>query len=163
MTVTCIVSGGQTGADQAGLFAGRELGLMTAGYAPEGWRTEVGPTPWLADYNLVESDSADYKVRTRMNVQLADATVIFGRRSPGSNATEEFCRILRKPCLWLMPETGGYRISGIAPLVPSFKAGGFKGWLMHSKVTVLNVAGNRESKMPGIQEAVKQFLVRNLK
>lgn len=159
MKVTCIVSGGQTGSDQAGLFAAKELGLMTGGYAPEGWRTELGSAPWLSDYNLVESDSADYKIRTRMNVQLADATVIFGRRSPGSNATEELCRILKKPCLWLMP------VSKLPhrDFIPAFEARGFKGWLMHSKVTVLNVAGNRESKMPGIQEAVKQFLIRNLK
>ena len=49
MTLTTIISGGQTGADQAGLLAAQALGLQTGGWAPHGWRTDAGPAPWLAD------------------------------------------------------------------------------------------------------------------
>lgn len=44
-----IVSGGQTGADQAALRAARAAGLPTGGWAPRGWLTEEGPAPWLAN------------------------------------------------------------------------------------------------------------------
>jgi hypothetical protein len=38
----------------------------------------------------------------------------------------------------------------------------FRAWLREHRVTVLNVAGNRESKSPGIYAAVKRFLIRAL-
>ena len=44
----CIISGGQTGADQGGLLAARKSGIQTGGWCPLGWRTELGPAPWLA-------------------------------------------------------------------------------------------------------------------
>ena len=49
-----IESGGQTGADQAGLRAARAERLETGGWAPKGWETEEGPAPWLADSGLIE-------------------------------------------------------------------------------------------------------------
>jgi hypothetical protein len=35
----------------------------------------------------------------------------------------------------------------------------FQFWLNNAKITILNVAGNRESKNPGIQVATKNFLI----
>jgi len=35
-----IISGGQTGADRAGLVVGKSLGLEIGGTAPKGWKTE---------------------------------------------------------------------------------------------------------------------------
>jgi len=32
-------------------------------------------------------------------------------------------------------------------------------WIEANRIEILNVAGNRESKNPGIQEKVKEFLV----
>lgn len=43
MTLRKIISGGQTGADQGGLRAGRLLHLETGGTAPHNWMTEQGP------------------------------------------------------------------------------------------------------------------------
>ena len=37
-----IVSGGQTGVDQAALLAAMDLGLDWGGWAPKGWRAENG-------------------------------------------------------------------------------------------------------------------------
>jgi hypothetical protein len=35
-----VISGGQTGADQAGRRAARAAGIPTGGWAPLGWKTE---------------------------------------------------------------------------------------------------------------------------
>lgn len=60
MTLTKIISGGQTGVDQAALRAARDLGITTSGTAPLGWITEDGPAPWLADFGLIEADWLGY-------------------------------------------------------------------------------------------------------
>lgn len=49
-----VISGGQTGVDQAALRAARASGIVTGGFAPKGWATEDGPAPWLgSEYGLV--------------------------------------------------------------------------------------------------------------
>lgn len=51
-----IISGGQTGADQAGLAAAKELGLETGGWLPKGCITDEGRRPdLLALYGMVVS------------------------------------------------------------------------------------------------------------
>ncbi len=73
-----IVSGGQCGADLAGLEAAAELGLDTSGWMPKGFRTENGPKPHLAEmYGLYEMKTDSYRERTMANVDLGDATVAF--------------------------------------------------------------------------------------
>lgn len=146
--VTCIVSGGQTGADQGGLEAGRLLGINTGGYAPKNYRTELGQQrELLQSYGLMEHEDTDYRSRTRDNVRLSDGTVIFGQRSPGSNATEEFCRLQGKPCLWIHN-----------PLPTPRNKLMFHHWIMSQSIHILNVAGNRLSVNPRIQSKVKTFL-----
>jgi len=44
-----VINGGQTGVDQAGLRAAR-AGIPTGGWPPQGWLTEAGAAPWLADF-----------------------------------------------------------------------------------------------------------------
>lgn len=87
-----VISGGQTGADKAGLVCARAIGLETGGTAPKGWRTDEGPDPTLADYGLIESASSDYKPRTVANVRNSDATMWFGSTgSPGFWCTKNAC------------------------------------------------------------------------
>lgn len=74
-----IISGGQTGADQGGLLAAKELGIKTGGYIVRAYMTENGPAPWLAEYGLIELPDYNYPARTRKNVQESDATALFGR------------------------------------------------------------------------------------
>jgi hypothetical protein len=88
-----VISGGQTGADQAALRAARACGIATGGFAPRGWLVETTDgrrtesAPWLADLGLIECDEAGFKARTRANVHAADATIWFGDwRTPGANA-----------------------------------------------------------------------------
>lgn len=148
--ITRIISGGQTGADIAGLRAARRLHVPTGGYAPKGWRTEKGPNIQLGVvYGLIEASSPDYTERTELNVLTSDGTVIFGINSSGSKQTEEFCNDYRKPCLWIPWPKPGFMGN------QEFK---FRMWVERNGIHVLNVAGNRESRNPGIGDAVEGFL-----
>ena len=144
MTIlTKIISGGQTGADQGGLDAGRALNIPTGGTAPLGWKTERGSAEeLLKGYGLVEAGVPGYPFRTRMNILNSDATVIYGfTHEPGTLLTLRLCRSLGKPFL-------------LNPTVNQLSAA-----VRGLPIKVLNVAGNRESKNHGIQVRVKNFLV----
>lgn len=157
MQLTKIISGGQTGADQGGLEAGKILGLQTSGTAPKGFKTEMGKDWRLGvNYGLVESSYINYPPRTRQNVQDSDGTVIFGNiDSPGSKLTLRLCKELNKP--YCLLGTGNITIE-----VDKAKDD-LLTWLGIWDIKVLNVAGNRESTNPGIQNAVRDFLVNTLK
>jgi Circularly permutated YpsA SLOG family len=54
-----VISGGQTGADQAGLAAAKLLGIPTGGCMRRGWLTEDGSRSDLAAaYGLPEAETA---------------------------------------------------------------------------------------------------------
>jgi hypothetical protein len=141
-----IVSGGQTGADQAGWRAARAYGLPTAGAMPRGFLTEDGPRPEFAHlYRAVELPSTSYPARTKFNVLDADATLWFGdRHSSGGVATLDACRLRGRP--FLIVDPGATTPSQV------------RDWLAAHDVRTLNVAGSRESKAPGIGERVEAFL-----
>ena len=148
-----IISGGQTGADIGGVRAGVILGLETGGMMPKGWRTEVGPRPdYELLYKMQEHSSRNYRYRTEHNVKCSDGTLVFGNSSsPGSKLTKNCCRESWKPCFiveWPM----------VKPNIDKFR-----NWLQENEIDVLNVAGNREEKSPGIYQAVIDFLVEALK
>lgn len=141
-----IVSGGQTGADRGALEAATELNIETGGWCPKGWKTEAGTDLSLKAFGLKETNGSDYSVRTRQNVVESDGTVIFGNtRSAGSGLTISFCEAIGKPYL-LNPEPGELRE-----------------WIAENAITVLNVAGNRESRTPGIKEATRRYLLEELR
>ncbi len=145
--ITKIISGGQTGADQGGLEAGKELGLETGGTAPPRFMTEQGPTYYLQVFGLVEGefDRFTYPKRTLKNVQDSDGTLWVGRiNTPGYKSTYRSCAQTMKPTI----------------VNPSREA--FEDWLRVNFIGILNVAGNRESRNPGIQESTKQFLLEAL-
>lgn len=143
MTVSKIISGGQTGADQGGLEAADALDLETGGTMPKGFQTEDGTNPELAQqYGLTEG-SDGYRARTKKNILDADATVLFGRMSsPGSKLTLNLCRQFDMPFFVNPPH------EQIVTWLRAF-----------DEVDILNVAGNRESKNPGIQTRVRHTLV----
>lgn len=141
-----IISGGQTGADQGGLEAAKTLRLETGGWMPRGWKTEDGPRPAFEDlYGMQEHVSDKYPDRTLANIKEATGTVIFSRqpKSSGTILTVTTCALEGKPVL-LMPVQDKEK---------------FKYWIRNMGIIVMNVAGNRESKAPGIQEAVRKFLL----
>ena len=135
-----MISGGQTGADQAGLDWAIHHGVAHGGWCPKGRRSEDGPIG--PTYELVETPKATYLQRTEWNVRDADATVIFTLDSTldgGSRRTADFAEKLSKPWIHI-------RASVHPRYLVSF--------LAKHAVTTLNVAGKRESVQPGIHEFV---------
>jgi hypothetical protein len=147
-----IVPGGQTGADLGALRAARAAGIATGGWAPKGWLVESDdgrrdvPAPWLAEYGLVECPEPGYAARRRRNVHDADAALLFGDvTSAGSRGLIRDCRELGKA--WVHVQSGTVTPREVIA------------WLGETPhVRVLMVAGNRESKAPGIGGRVERFL-----
>jgi hypothetical protein len=142
--VAKIISGAQTGADQAGLTAAVYLGLPRGGWVPRNRMTENGPLTdiQMQEWDLKEHQSTGYKPRTLSNVLDADGTVIFGDiSSPGSRLTISYCKDYDKPCL-LNP-------------TPDI----LRGWVKVQGIEILNVAGNRESTNLGIYQRVFDIIV----
>ena len=153
-----IVSGGQTGADQAGLRAARRLGLVTGGWAPHGYRTLAGPNLRLRDeFGLLEHASSAYPPRTAANVAAADATVRFARAfgSAGEVCTLRAILAGGKPYFDFSVGRDGVATPSPDALLLAF--------LEKHDVHVLNVAGNAEETALGIGAFVEEFLVRALR
>jgi hypothetical protein len=141
-----LISGGQTGVDRAALDVARELGIASGGWCPQGRRAEDGP---LADcYPLQETPAGEYAQRTEWNVRDADGTLVLTRSRPseGTAFTIEMARRHGKPCLVLDVSAG-------QPSPATARA-----WAHAHGVRILNVAGPRESKCPGIYEEAKALL-----
>jgi hypothetical protein len=135
-----IISGMQTGADQAALFAAEACGISTGGWCPIGGKTEVGPKPDLMKRFHLKEIGIGYSTRTRYNVSYSDMTIWFGRvDSPGFRATQAACHKYKKPLI-------------IISSLEALPADTLGSWLAKQlrTISILNVAGNRESKNPGI-------------
>jgi hypothetical protein len=155
-SVIKIVSGGQTGADRGGLEAARDLGLQRGGWAPRGWISEDGTIPLWYREGMRES-SGSYRLRTEQNAVDSDGTLIlsFGDLAldSGSYLTTKLCRKHGRP-------HRHFRISQVHGFLLSAMC---LSWIWEHHVTVLNVAGPRESRERGIQAATRQFLVEVLR
>ncbi len=162
-----VISGGQIGADLAGLRAAQSLGLLTGGTAPKGYRTLKGPQPALAGFGLTEHARQGYPGRTLQNVIDADATVIVAKNtnSAGTKLTVEYCEQQSKPCFMLhvMLTPGGCQL-----VVPTAMNDTVKklAELMKAKLAakpteqfVINVAGNSSESAPGIFMATYVMLL----
>lgn len=150
-----IISGGQTGADQAGLSAAKELGIQVGGWMPKGCITDEGMRPdFLALYNMKEHPQRGYPPRTKQNVIDSDGTIIFGNPdSPGCSLTIRACKKYNKPCV----------IIPYPMLVVNDWVSAVTKFLTDNKIECINVAGNRESTNPGIFEFTKAVLLLALK
>jgi len=147
-----IVTGGQTGADQAALFAARVCKIQTQGcaYTRDGrdFLTEDGEADWLYDYGL--TPIAKYNDEYGYNVSKADATLVFGISTGGSNLVRVMCRYAERP----VKHIGWSAADGFSETAEEVAK-----WLTMMNVKQVCVAGNRESKNPGIGEAVYEWLV----
>jgi hypothetical protein len=141
-----IISGGQTGADRAGLDFAIHAGLEHGGYVPRERKAEDGR---IDDrYNLVELSTSSYPARTRRNIEESDGTVIFSldrRLSGGTKLTLELANKLGKPVLHIY-DTRKERISN--PDSPCLEIQALRDFVCSKKIEILNVAGPRESKDP---------------
>ena len=145
-----IISGGQTGADQAGLDAAIALGIPHGGSCPLGRRSENGPIP--LKYSLQETQSDYYRDRTTRNVQDSNGTVVFIDGSidkePGSALTLNLCKMDERPNLLINFSLDS--IENAAKLLREF--------VRHFEIKILNVAGSRASASPRIGEKVFQTI-----
>lgn len=143
-----IVSGGQTGVDRAALDWAIANGVPHGGWCPKGRRAEDGEIP--AQYNLIETRARNYSVRTRRNVRDSDGTLVVnaGDLEGGTSATVHFAQELAKPYLVTRLDSGVDEVEHASR------------WLAAHPIKVLNVAGPRELKKPGIYQATIAFLDR---
>lgn len=149
-----VISGGQTGADLAGLLAAKEVGILTGGWMPKGFRNHTGDHPDFASiFSILETNSHGYSKRTELNVQHSDATIRFARvwDSPGELCTLKYIQIHSKPRLDIDPWNTAMTPMTIAKL------------LLNRDIKVLNIAGNSERTAPGIQELVRIILLDTFK
>lgn len=151
-----IISGGQTGVDRAALDVAIQLGLPHGGWCPAGRRAEDGKIS--PHYYLHETPSADYIQRTKLNIQSAHATLVLTPIEPstGTLRTIELATELKKPC-------GVFRIG---KKLDDWNPEVFTHWRAkylnvdpseHDKL-ILNIAGPRESKCPGVYALAKDWL-----
>lgn len=150
--ITKIVSGGQTGADQAGLDVAIKLDIPHGGWIPKGRMTEVGPLP--EKYNLQEMVTKSYPKRTEKNILDSNGTLVVshGRLSGGSKLTVELAQKHCKPHLHL-------DLSGVSM---AYAVRALRTWLAENGVRILNVAGSRASKDPEIYDATVSLLTKAL-
>lgn len=144
MAVTCIVSGGQTGADRGGLDAAIDLGIRHDGYCPRGRKAEDGRIP--DKYLLKETIEDTYPPRTRKNVFMADGSVVFNRglAERGSLLTIRTALVAKTPLLVV-----DFDKTSDPDAIEALRT-----FTLRNSIKTLNVAGSRESRDPGIYSRV---------
>lgn len=173
-----IISGGQTGADMAGLYAARELGYDTGGTAAPNFSTSKGlreqllKSFGLSALPLESSWASSYTKRSMLNVDNATATVAFRVKSgsPGTEKTIGYCMTKKwkmpDPLLGVSSSRGYCELKGYKPVLviakfTSVSAAALRRFLGYHRVSILNVAGHRASREdPGWEDRVKAFLLK---
>jgi putative molybdenum carrier protein len=146
-----VISGGQTGADRGALIGARRAGVPTGGTAPKGWITELGPAAdILKSFGMIECWASGYPPRTIMNVRDSGGTVIIGNpTSPGCKLTIKACRQYKRPYFCLPYNK---------TLPPSTHITALTNFIRDNDIATLNVAGNRETRQPGLTDYVAELI-----
>jgi len=144
-----IISGAQTGVDRAALDAAIACGLACGGSIPRGRLAEDGPVARRYT-QLVELKTNVYAARTRRNVLDADATLILcpGPPEGGTALTERLARAHDKPVL--VVDIDRETVPSAIKLI--------RAWIRDNDPIVLNVAGPRESRFPGLYDRSRKLL-----
>jgi hypothetical protein len=124
-------------------------GFPHGGWCPKGRKAEDGPIG--GQYQLVETPSASYLQRTEWNARDSDGTVVFTLAKEvtgGSLRTIEFAEKHGKPCIHIPMRSGSYE----DPALPLLR------FVAEHGIKILNVAGSRESKEPGVWKFAYQVI-----
>jgi hypothetical protein len=148
-----IVSGGQTGVDRAALDVSIKLDIPHGGWCPKGRKAEDGVLSM--DYQLTETASDDYSVRTKHNIRDSDGTLIIVPSTPikvtdGTILTITEVTEKKKP----------YLIIDLTKLEDVHSK--IINWMKENNIKILNVAGPRESQVKGIYETTYKLLTTTL-
>jgi hypothetical protein len=146
-----IISGGQTGADVAGLYVAKRFGIETGGMMPLGFKTLTGPRPDFAQkFGMTESSSPEYPPRTEWNVQNSDGTIRLACdfESAGEKCTLKFLKKHNKPYFDVQLDD--------PPSIEDFLR-----WMHSNQILTLNVAGNSEQTYAGAFTQSASFLMKS--
>ena len=135
LSLTKIITGGQTGVDRGALDAALEAGFPCGGWCPGDRRAEDGAIP--DHYPLTPLPSGGYRERTHRNVEDSDGTVILFDRSltGGTLLTHDFFVEQKKPFVLL--DGSLFTVEEAAEAICDF--------VRNHAIGVLNVAGPRLS------------------
>lgn len=170
-----IISGGQTGVDRAALDVAIHLNVPHSGWCPRGRRAEDGPLAPI--YQLQETESFNYAERTEKNVIDSDGTLILhqGPLTGGTLLTVQLAQRWSKPfftvdlaCPWnghagpMIDHDNSPNMPSVAGVSsdesPSREPRSLLSWIVAHRIETLNVAGPRESSVPGIGQMAREFL-----
>jgi len=156
-----IISGGQTGVDQAALRAARNCGLTIGGWCPPGRECEAGLIP--PEFALIETPNdrspeapdVPHSQRTEWNVRDSDGTLVIVAASlcearAGDLGTEWSVRCAKRYKRPLL----------LCDVDDSETKKKIEQWLGSNLVTTLNVAGPSELTSPGIGDGSYALLKR---
>jgi predicted Rossmann-fold nucleotide-binding protein len=156
-----IISGGQTGVDQAALRAARDCGVEIGGWCPPGRDSEAGAIP--AEFPLKETlydrspEAPDVprSQRTEWNVRDSDGTLVIAGgegQDPGTEWTIECAKRYQRPLL-------------VCDVDDPHAKEKIEEWLAGNAIGTLNIAGPSEATSPGIADRshalLKQVLTAN--
>jgi len=149
MLVKKIISGGQTGAEQAALDAAIKWHISHEGWVPKGRKNEYGNLS--NKYHLKEMPSESYPKRTEQNVLDSHGTLILshGELPVELTLTQELAKKQGRPCLHI--DLQRINTFNAAKIV--------KDWLAEHGIETLNVTGPRASQDPKIYQATIKTLV----
>jgi len=138
-----ICSGGQQGADIAALDFAIKHGIAHGGWCPKGRRCDGGTIS--EQYKLREHPSDQYPPRTLLNVLDSQATIVFAwdPQSAGTALTIKYCKQYKRPYLVIEKAVS-------CPVA----AAAIQQFIGETQPRILNIAGNRERKQPGIHDFV---------
>ncbi len=149
--LTKVISGGQTGADIAGLKTAKSFGIETGGLMPFGFKTYDGCRPEYKElYGVEAHSSSSYVPRTRANVRDSDGTIrlAIDFQSAGEICTKKAIDSFDKP--WMDVDLNSMMTMMFVALAMT--------WIKEANISVLNIAGNRERPDSRIEERASLFL-----
>lgn len=148
--ISKVISGGQTGADVAGVRAAKACGIETGGWMTLGFKTLAGPRPEYAEeFGMKEHSSPAYPSRTYANARDSDGTMRFAVdwSSYGEICTQNAIDYYDKPQFDV--DVANIESTSIDDAIR---------WIINNQIKVLNVAGNSESTHKGMEKFVEKYL-----